>query len=51
MEPWDMKNVVKAIEESGNKNILLTERGSTFGYNNLIVDMTSIKEMKSLVIL
>jgi 2-dehydro-3-deoxyphosphooctonate aldolase (KDO 8-P synthase) len=46
MAPWDMKNVVKKLEESGNHNIMLTERGSSFGYNNLIVDMTSIKEMK-----
>jgi len=46
MAPWDMKNVVKKLEDSGNHNILLTERGSSFGYNNLVVDMTSIKEMK-----
>jgi 2-dehydro-3-deoxyphosphooctonate aldolase (KDO 8-P synthase) len=46
MAPWDMKNVVKKIEESGSKKIFLTERGSSFGYNNLVVDMTSIKEMK-----
>lgn len=46
MAPWDMKNVVKKLEESGNHNIILTERGSSFGYNNLVVDMTSIKEMK-----
>jgi 2-dehydro-3-deoxyphosphooctonate aldolase (KDO 8-P synthase) len=46
MAPWDMKNVIKKIEESGNNKILLTERGSSFGYNNLVVDMTSIKEMK-----
>ena len=46
MAPWDMKNVVKKIEDCGNHNIIMTERGSSFGYNNLVVDMTSIKEMK-----
>lgn len=48
LAPWDMKNVVKKIEDSGNKNIILTERGSFFGYNNLVVDYTSIPIMKSL---
>lgn len=42
----DMKNVVTKVEESGNENILLCERGNTFGYNNLVVDMTNIIEMK-----
>lgn len=46
LAPWDMKNVVNKIEEGGNKNIILTERGTTFGYNTLVVDMTSIIEMK-----
>jgi 2-dehydro-3-deoxyphosphooctonate aldolase (KDO 8-P synthase) len=46
LAPWDMKNVIKKIEECGNNDILLTERGTCFGYNNLIVDMTSIVEMK-----
>ena len=44
--PWDMGNVVRKIEESGNRNIMLCERGSTFGYNTLVVDMTGILEMK-----
>lgn len=48
LAPWDMKNVVIKLEESGNQNILLCERGSCFGYNNLVVDMTSIPEMKKL---
>jgi len=48
MAPWDMKNAVEKIRQSGNDNILLTERGSSFGYNNLVVDMTSIIEMKRL---
>jgi 2-dehydro-3-deoxyphosphooctonate aldolase (KDO 8-P synthase) len=42
----DMKNVITKVEESGNRNILLCERGNTFGYNNLVVDMTSIIEMR-----
>lgn len=46
LAPWDMKNVVNKLEESGNKNIILTERGTTFGYNTLVVDMTAIIEMK-----
>lgn len=46
LAPWDMGNVVRKLEESGNKNIMLCERGSMFGYNNLVVDMTGILEMK-----
>ena len=46
LAPWDMKHVITKIEEIGNRNILLTERGTVFGYNNLVVDMTSIVEMK-----
>lgn len=46
LAPWDMGNVVRKLEESGNKNIMLCERGSTFGYNTLVVDMTGILEMK-----
>ena len=46
LAPWDMKNVVKKLEESGNNNIMLCERGTTFGYNTLVVDMTGIVEMK-----
>lgn len=46
MAPWDMKNVVVKLEESGNNNILLTERGATFGYNNLVVDMRSLVLMR-----
>ncbi len=44
--PHDMKYAVQKIEESGNKDIMLCERGSSFGYNNLVVDMTGISEMK-----
>lgn len=46
MAPWDMKNVIEKIEDSGNHNILLCERGTCFGYNKLVVDMTGIQEMK-----
>jgi len=46
LAPWDMGNVVRKLEESGNKSIMLCERGSTFGYNTLVVDMTGILEMK-----
>ncbi|MFS0661771.1 3-deoxy-8-phosphooctulonate synthase [Niallia alba] len=48
LAPWDMKNVVTKIREAGNEQILLTERGSTFGYNNLVVDMRSLITMKEL---
>ncbi|WP_128896355.1 3-deoxy-8-phosphooctulonate synthase [Longirhabdus pacifica] len=46
LAPWDMKNVINKLEDSGNVKINLTERGTTFGYNNLVVDMTAIIEMK-----
>ena len=46
LAPWDMKNVVHKLEETGNRNIMLCERGTSFGYNTLVVDMTSIVEMK-----
>jgi 2-dehydro-3-deoxyphosphooctonate aldolase (KDO 8-P synthase) len=48
LAPGDMKNVVQKILEAGNENILLTERGATFGYNNLVVDMRSLPIMRSL---
>ena len=46
LSPWDMANVIKKIESRGNKSILLTERGSSFGYGNLVADMRSIEIMK-----
>lgn len=46
LAPWDMKNIVIKFEESNNKNIMLCERGSTFGYNNMVVDMRSLLEMR-----
>jgi len=45
LAPWDMVNVTKKIEESGNKNILVTERGACFGYNTLVSDMRSLTIM------
>ena len=48
LAPWDMVNVVKKIESAGNHDILLCERGTVFGYNSLVVDMTSIYEMKKI---
>ena len=46
LAPWDMKNVVNKLEESGCNKIMLCERGTSFGYNTLVVDMTGIVEMK-----
>lgn len=48
MAPWDMQNVVDKILSTGNDNILLTDRGTTFGYNNLVSDMRGIPIMKNL---
>ena len=42
---WDMANVIKKIEETGNKNILITERGASFGYNTLVSDMRALPIM------
>jgi len=42
LAPWDMKNVVEKIESVGNQSILLTERGASFGYNNLVADMRAL---------
>ena len=45
LAPWDMANVIKKIEDSGNKNILITERGASFGYNTLVSDMSALPIM------
>ena len=50
LAPWDMINVTKKIEESGNKNILVTERGASFGYNTLVSDMRSLPIMAKMAI-
>lgn len=46
LAPWDMGNVVKKLEDSGAAKIILCERGSSFGYNTFVVDMTSIPQMQ-----
>lgn len=46
MSPYDMQNAIKKVESTGNRKILLTERGASFGYNNLVVDMRSLSIMK-----
>ena len=46
LAPWDMKNCVEKVRESGNDNVMLCERGSVFGYNTLVVDMTGLRVMK-----
>ncbi len=45
MAPWDMKNVAKKAEDSGNPNICLTERGASFGYNTLVTDFRGLPKM------
>ncbi|MGK7346260.1 MAG: 3-deoxy-8-phosphooctulonate synthase [Candidatus Nitrospinota bacterium M3_3B_026] len=45
MAPWDMKNAVEKVRAAGGERVTLTERGTTFGYNRLVVDMTSLYEM------
>ncbi len=48
LAPWDMANVVQKIEAAGNRKILLTERGASFGYNNLVTDFRSLPIMRRL---
>ena len=48
LAPWDMKNVIGKLEAAGNCNILLTERGSSFGYNTLVTDMRGLAIMREL---
>ena len=47
LAPWDMKNVVSKLAEAGGRRVWLTERGASFGYNNLVVDFRSVPIMKS----
>jgi 2-dehydro-3-deoxyphosphooctonate aldolase (KDO 8-P synthase) len=47
MAPWDMKGIVEKAAASGNRKIMVTERGFTFGYNNLVVDMRSFPAMRA----
>lgn len=46
LAPWDMKHIIKKVESTGNRKILLTERGVSFGYNNLVSDFRSLLIMK-----
>jgi len=46
LAPWDIKNIIEKVERAGNKNIVITERGTTFGYNNLVSDMRSLQIMR-----
>ena len=46
LAPYDMKHIIEKVRSTGNENILLTERGSTFGYHNLVVDMRSLVIMR-----
>ena len=46
LAPWDIDQVVEKLESTGNERILLTERGASFGYNNLVVDMRSLPRMR-----
>jgi 2-dehydro-3-deoxyphosphooctonate aldolase (KDO 8-P synthase) len=48
LAPWDMRNVIKKLESAGAKNILLTERGTSFGYNTLVVDFRALPQMREL---
>lgn len=48
LAPWDMRYVIEKIESCGNNSLLLTERGTSFGYNNLVVDMRSLVIMRQL---
>ena len=45
LAPWDVKNIVKKVEDSGNHNICITERGTSFGYNTLVTDMRAFPQM------
>ena len=46
MAPWDVKNILKKFEEHGNDRLIVCERGTIFGYNNLVVDPLCVPELK-----
>ena len=48
LAPWDMKNCIEKVRQSGNDNVMICERGTTFGYNTLVVDMTGLRVMKDM---
>lgn len=45
LAPWDVKNIIKKVEDSGNNNVCITERGTSFGYNTLVTDMRAFPQM------
>jgi 2-dehydro-3-deoxyphosphooctonate aldolase (KDO 8-P synthase) len=47
LSPWDMEHTIQKVTSAGNQNVLLTERGTSFGYNNLVVDIRSVAIMKN----
>src|SRR5438045_7738130 len=49
VSPWDMKDVVEKCHSAGNDKVFVTERGASFGYNNLVVDMRSLAIMRKFV--
>lgn len=48
LAPWDMKNIIEKFTSTGNQNVFITERGTSFGYNNLVVDFRGLPIMRSL---
>ena len=46
LAPWDIRNVIAKVESTGNRNLFVTERGCSFGYNNLVADMRSLPMMR-----
>jgi 2-dehydro-3-deoxyphosphooctonate aldolase (KDO 8-P synthase) len=48
LSPWDVKNIIKKVHSTGNRKLLMTERGVSFGYNNLVVDMRALEIVKNL---
>ena len=48
MAPWDVEHVIKKVVSTGNRQVLVTERGTTFGYNNLVVDFQGLAIMRGL---
>lgn len=48
LAPWDVKNIILKATSTGNENVMMTERGTSFGYNNLVVDFRSLPEMRAM---
>ncbi len=48
LAPWDVRNIVEKIKDAGNENILITERGASFGYNNLVFDVRALPIMRAM---